>query len=166
MPITPFHFGLGMLVKPALRSRFSLWTFILSQILVDLETLWNIIRQVPRLHGFFHSFLGSLIPGMAAAFILRAIHPSSSLPTLLFSSLIGVWSHVVLDGIMHADVTPFFPFSTANPLLHLCSLTTLHLGLVVSGVAGSVWWLMENRKKKVGGQVLHGNIRRHEPVVR
>ena len=145
MPLTPFHFGPGVLVKSFLRSKFSLSTFILSQIFIDLETLWNIIRQAPRLHVVFHSFLGSLIPGVVAILAIRAISPSSSFPVLLFSSLVGVWSHVIFDGIMHADVTPFFPFSSANPFLDLCSLATLHVALVVSAIVGGLWWFVSQR---------------------
>jgi membrane-bound metal-dependent hydrolase YbcI (DUF457 family) len=38
----------------------------------------------------------------------------------------GSYSHVVLDSLMHRDITPFAPFSNANPLLQAVSLRTLH----------------------------------------
>ena len=49
---------------------------------------------------------------------------------------LGVYSHVALDSLMHADIRPFAPFSQANPLYQLVSLSTLHLGCVLAGAGG------------------------------
>jgi membrane-bound metal-dependent hydrolase YbcI (DUF457 family) len=46
------------------------------------------------------------------------------------------FSHIVLDGIMHADMHPLAPWSAANPLLHLVSLSALHWACIISGIAG------------------------------
>jgi membrane-bound metal-dependent hydrolase YbcI (DUF457 family) len=50
-------------------------------------------------------------------------------------ALIGTWSHVLLDSIMHPDVRPFAPFNDANPLLGLVSLEAFHLACVMAGFA-------------------------------
>ncbi len=141
MPLTPFHFGPGILIKP-LAKKFSLTAFIVSQIIIDLEPLWNILRKAPRLHGLFHTFLGALIPAFLTVMVVRNILKRVPVSVLLFSALIGVWSHVILDGIMHRDMTPFFPFSDANPFLGIIPLSFLYWGCVVSGVIGLILWLL------------------------
>ncbi|MGE0763053.1 MAG: hypothetical protein AB7N80_07230 [Bdellovibrionales bacterium] len=56
----------------------------------------------------------------------------------LISAAIGVWSHVFLDSIMHADMIPLRPFSDLNPSLHIISVLTLHViclaGFIVAAV--------------------------------
>lgn len=61
--------------------------------------------------------------------------------TVLLSALAGTWSHVVLDSVMHADITPWAPWSGANGLYAWVSLSTLH-GLCVAGmVVGAAVWM-------------------------
>lgn len=141
MPLTPFHFGPGMLIKPLVK-KFSLTAFIVSQIIMDIEPLWNILRKAPRLHGLFHSFVGSLIPAFLTVVLVKRFLKRVPLSVLVYSVLIGVWSHVVLDGIMHRDMTPFFPFSDVNPLLGIIPLSFLYLGCVISGVIGLILWFL------------------------
>jgi hypothetical protein len=42
---------------------------------------------------------------------------------------------------MHADLEPFAPFTSSNPLLHAVSLLTLHSFCVVTGVLGLAAWI-------------------------
>jgi membrane-bound metal-dependent hydrolase YbcI (DUF457 family) len=46
----------------------------------------------------------------------------------------GSYSHIVLDSLMHRDITPFAPFSNANPLLQAVSLSTLHWSCLAAGL--------------------------------
>jgi hypothetical protein len=48
----------------------------------------------------------------------------------------GVYSHVLLDSVMHADMRPFAPFSQANPLLRVISLDALHALCVTGAILG------------------------------
>jgi membrane-bound metal-dependent hydrolase YbcI (DUF457 family) len=57
-------------------------------------------------------------------------------------SLLGSYSHIVLDGVMHADMRPLAPWSDENPFLHLVSLSTLHWLCVGAVVVGGLWWLV------------------------
>ena len=36
---------------------------------------------------------------------------------VLSGAVLGAGSHLLLDALMHADMAPFWPFTTANPLL-------------------------------------------------
>ena len=163
MPITPFHFGPGTLIKSAAPKWFSLRAFILVQILIDTETLWNIYQDSPRLHTFFHSYLGSLammiLTGLIIFFYNKGLNtfnlkPSSDYflhsfkpgPTLT-GVAIGGLSHVYLDSIMHADMFPFAPFSNAHPHLRMISLRELHLICLMSFVIGFIVLAVRKSRK-------------------
>ena len=45
----------------------------------------------------------------------------------------GAYSHIVLDSIMHGDMTPLAPFSRSNILLHVVSVEVLHWFCVIIG---------------------------------
>ncbi len=153
MPFTPFHMGAALLLKPALRLNFSVLIFGASQIAIDIEPLVRIIRGDAVLHGWSHTALGAIAIGMGSAWIARPIanawlkalagtgrpaYAPISARTALLSALIGTGSHLIFDGIMHADMHPFAPLSSRNPLLGVVSLSTLHLGLVIAGAVGLV----------------------------
>jgi len=177
MPLTPFHFGPGIFIKSLSPKKFSLSTFIVSQIVMDSETAWNIYEGNTRLHTFFHTYLGSNVAAAVSTigvllsyrllqYLKRIISPSLAtshsknrtsypsefqtppLATIIMSSLIGTWSHVLLDSFMHSDMAPFAPFSEANPLLGLVSLNALYMGCVMSGFIGGMIWAIEIRRFK------------------
>lgn len=148
MPFTPLHMGPGILVKALLQGSFSLMVFGWAQILMDVQPLLALMTGQGELHGFTHTYLGATGLALVAAlsgkylgeFGLRSIGEARFLPirwvTAGGSALIGTWSHVVLDSIMHADIRPFAPFSAANALLNLLSYDALYLFCLVSGLIG------------------------------
>ena len=52
-------------------------------------------------------------------------------------ALLGTYSHVILDGLVHSDVKPFSPWSESNPLLHLMSGVKVQWLCVALAVVGS-----------------------------
>jgi membrane-bound metal-dependent hydrolase YbcI (DUF457 family) len=71
-----------------------------------------------------------------------------SVSSVIAGALLGAWSHVLLDSIMHADITPLAPFSDDNALHGAISLRALHLSCVVAGAIGLTWWLrMASRRE-------------------
>src|SRR5690349_5222818 len=154
VPITPFHFGPGALFAAASRSSISFLAFAATNVLIDVESLYNMVTAKARIHTFFHTYMGSTIAAalIVIAFILaRAIAfrfpawpilgwRTLGVSAVLLGSLVGAWSHVLLDSIMHGDITPLAPFSNSNVLYHLISLRTLHIGCVLTGVLGVVVW--------------------------
>lgn len=164
MPFTPFHLGPGYLAAAATAGRprwFSFYVFSLSQLVIDLETLRNILAGEPRLHTFFHTFAGSLAAGALTVLLYRPLYHALDAPLRLFpgfkmhlatfrvweretppwgtaaiSALLGAWSHVALDALNHADVRPFWPWSEANPVNGLLGNGELYLGCLVAGISG------------------------------
>lgn len=161
MPFTPFHFGPGMAMKAAMGRHFSLVAFGAAQVAMDIEPLLHMLRGDARLHGFTHTWLGALLVGAVAwpgAKLLYpplaavwnagldgprfAIAPRVDWMPAAVGAFAGTLSHVVLDAVMHADMTPFAPFAAGNPWLHALSIETLHLACVAAGVFGFAAWTL------------------------
>jgi hypothetical protein len=152
MPFTPFHFGPGLALAGATRW-IDFWGFCAANVLIDLESGWNLWRHSFPVHRFWHSFLGaSLVILPAAAVVLAAgvlarraggrlalappPRPVARAGAAVIGAAVGAWSHVVLDGVMHADMRPLAPWSDANPLLGALSVDRLHDACLLAGAAG------------------------------
>lgn len=149
MPITPFHFGPGGLVSAVAPKRHSFLAFCAVNVLIDFESLYNMTTRQPRIHTFFHTYVGASLAGLAVVlgFLLARRFASQHLESTIFSlnsmstgaitlgALVGAWSHVMLDSIMHGDITPLAPFSERNTLHHIISVATLHWVCLATGAA-------------------------------
>ena len=156
MPITPFHFGPGILVSAASRSKVSFLAFAATNVLIDVESLYNMVTGQPRSHTFFHTYLGSTLAAAVVVVVFLPIRWAAlKLPTwpvlawrrlsvtaVLLGSLVGAWSHVLFDSVMHGDITPLAPFSNANGLYRIVPLGALHLFCVGAGIVGVGWYLL------------------------
>ena len=165
MPFTPFHFGPALLIKSAARRRFSFWTFVASQVAIDLETLYWLGRGEWPVHRIVHTFLGSALVGTLVALatvaiigpLLRrrfgedhALATEVRLRPAFAGGLIGGLSHPFLDGIMHADIMPFRPLTSRNPLFHVLDVGLLHVGCFATGVLGLILMIAFEVWKRVG----------------
>lgn len=162
MPFTPLHMGPGLLLKSLLQGSFSLMVFGWAQILMDVEPLVAMIRGEGVLHGASHTWAGALLIGGAAALsgkpaavlglrLFRlASHLPLSWPVAFASAWIGTFSHVLLDGVMHADMQPLRPFTDGNGLLGLVSVGHLHLFCLVTGALGLLLYPLLPRLKRQG----------------
>ncbi|MBK6630616.1 MAG: hypothetical protein IPG33_05970 [Betaproteobacteria bacterium] len=128
MPITPFHFGPGALIKAAAPRHVSWTTFALANGLIDLEPILLFFLTGEPAHRFFHTLPGATLAALAAAwpgriageawlrFWNRQLSPAQAgwlgCPATISSkqafigALLGAWSHLALDMAMHVDVTP------------------------------------------------------------
>lgn len=152
MPITPFHFGPGAAIHALAPRQVSFLAFCASNVLIDVEPLYFMLTHQYPVHRFFHTLIGaSLIVILTVALFMgaRAFAQRFWLPNLFkwrelgvfavtIGAILGSYSHIVLDSLMHSDITPLAPFSDANPLLLLVSLNTLHWGCVAAGIVGVV----------------------------
>jgi hypothetical protein len=152
MPITPFHFGPGAAIHALAPRHVSFIAFCTVNVVMDVEPLVGMLTDAPRLHGFVHTCVGAtLAAGLTIALFLlvRRWARSRRLPdpfewqslgvrAVTLGALAGAWSHIVLDSVMHADITPWAPFSQANPLYRIVSLEALHGFCVGAGVLGLV----------------------------
>ncbi len=163
MPFTPFHMGAALIVKPGLNRHFSLITFGIAQVAMDIEPGVGMLTGADVLHGPTHTILGALV----IAYLVMLIAPSvcsyllkkwnrevihHKLPWLVQSEAVrksavivgaffGTLSHVFLDSLMHLDIHPLLPFSRANPLIGLVSSDGVYQLCSIAGILGVVTWL-------------------------
>lgn len=113
MPFTPFHMGAGVLAKAIAPRYISLQAFALSQIALDIEAAVGMARGSDVLHGWTHTYSGSLVVVAGAALTWKAIEGRRlyrwTLPVLDWKVLgatmvVGAWSHVALDALIHRDM--------------------------------------------------------------
>lgn len=163
MPFTPFHMGVALLVKPAAQKHFSLITFGLAQIAMDIEPLIGMMRNSDILHGPTHSVLGAIMIGLLVALVSPSIcrpilrrynqevmvyqlrwlcEPSPTRLAIWSGAFWGTLSHVVLDSFMHYDMRPLAPFSDANPLLNVLSHDGVYQLCFMLGLVGCMAWLL------------------------
>lgn len=151
MPVTPFHFGPGVAVHALAPRRVSFLAFCAANVIIDLESLYNLVQGNFPVHTFFHTYVGATLAiGVTAAMFLGAqvLGQRWALPNLLgwrdlsrtqivWGAALGGYSHVLLDSVMHSDMKPFWPVSEANVLLRVVPLGVLHLGCVLAGLLGA-----------------------------
>ena len=151
MPFTPYHFGpaflIGVLAFPAL----DIAALMISSVVLDLEPLAVLMFGLPGpLHGNLHTFLGATIVAVLIACVIWVIRtPLQKLLSLfalsheptfngvLIASVIGTYSHVLLDSFLYAEMNPFFPL-LGNPLLGLIEEAAVYQFCVYCMIFGLV----------------------------
>jgi hypothetical protein len=170
MPFTPFHLGPAAALKAAAPRHLSFTVFGFTQVLIDLEPLYYMLRHEAILHRFFHTYAGATLVGLAGVvlgrpvcqWLLLVLHrlgnqaqranarAASRIPlgAAVAGAFLGVYSHVLLDSIMHADIRPLAPFSQANPLFRVLSLDALHQLCLGAGIVGSIVLAVTARSRR------------------
>jgi hypothetical protein len=158
MPFTPFHMGPALAVKAFGGPRFSLLVFGLSQIAMDIEPLARLLRGDRIVHGVTHTYVGATaIAGLGvlifkplSELLLRLwnvifdhhwtrtlrVTDRISWTTAVVTAFLGTWSHIFLDGLMHGDMQPWWPFAEGNSSLGLVSRAMLHGACMLAGFLG------------------------------
>ena len=153
MPVTPFHFGPGAALHVVAPKHVSFLAFCAANVVIDIESGYNLVTQRYPVHAFMHTDIGATLAAVATVLMFVALlalsrrarlpdifeWQSLRLPQVVVGAALGAYSHVVLDSIMHADMTPLAPFTRANHLLGFVSIETLHelcagAGLLAVGV--------------------------------
>jgi hypothetical protein len=163
--------GPGILIKSLLQGGFSLMVFGWAQIIMDIQPLIVMISGEGHLHGFSHTYIGASLLGLFSALTGKYLSEiglfllglnaqwqvNISGWVSLLSALVGTFSHVFIDSIMHSDIEPFFPWDHSNQYLGLISVQALHKACLYSGLVGGVLYfsthgvrefLAKNRKSK------------------
>ncbi len=150
MPFTPLHMGPALVLKSVVGASFSLTVFGWSQIVMDIQPLIVMLTKSGHIHGWSHTIGGATSLGLFAAVTakylstigLSIIRWQRFLPirwkTAFISSFIGTYSHILIDAIMHVDVSPLYPLSDANPLHGIIAISLLQQVCIVSAAIGGV----------------------------
>ena len=173
MPFTPFHMGPALAFKAVTGRHFSVLVFGIAQVAMDIEPLVGMLNDREVLHGWTHTWLGATLIGLLVAvaappaarvillqwndYLARkgtpwlASPPGISRFAAFSGAMLGAWSHVLLDSVMHADMRPLAPWSEANGLLGALPLGELHLFCVGAGVVDMLVWLVAGMLRRDRG---------------
>lgn len=114
-------------MKACMPRWISLIAFALTQVVVDIKSVYHLLQQEWPIHRHLHSLVlagrTGLLTGTAVFLAARIVKPTKfSVPKsevgLLaahLGELIGGLSHSVLDSFTHVDLTPSWPFSSSFP---------------------------------------------------
>ena len=148
MPFTTFHLIAGISVKSVFPRYFSFSTFAFSNIFIDSEVLYFLIITGVPYHRFFHTFIGASLIAIFVVILckpiceycLRIWNKTFKMEKFTFfktdlkitrfaawsGALIGAYSQLILDSIMHSDISVFFPLTEYNGLHRIISVESLH----------------------------------------
>lgn len=151
MPVTLFHFGPGLLGKAVVNRYCSFTSFAMTQVVIDVETAYHLVRNEWPVHRAFHTMLIGTAVGVVVGVLVHVVGRIAGRRLRDFgSSLLSRWhecelraalvggafggaSHSLLDSVMHSDVQPYWPWAAGNPLLGVVSVGTLHLSCAAAG---------------------------------
>ncbi len=143
MPITPFHFGPGAALHALAPRHVSFLAFCAANVVIDVESLYNLVNRREPVHAFLHTYIGATLVWLAlwAAFWLlrRWAGRWFTWRQVALGALLGAYSHVVLDSVMHRDIRPLMPFNGGNALQGVVDLGMLHLACIASALFALLW---------------------------
>jgi membrane-bound metal-dependent hydrolase YbcI (DUF457 family) len=172
MPFTPLHLGPGLAIKALAGRHFSLLSYALAQVAMDIEPLIGLLRNAEVLHGASHTYAAALVIGAIVALVSGPIRrlllplwnrelafhrpawfsapPSLGAIPVLAGAFVGTFSHVLLDSLMHAEMSPLAPWAGGNRLLGVLSHEALHQLCMLSGLLGfTIWVALAWRRRTV-----------------
>lgn len=134
MPFTPFHIGPALLVGLLLFRYLDFPVFLFANLIPDFGELFFLPfvgHDDPLLsHGFFHSFFGATATGLVTTVVIYSVRSwlnkilaifrlqqESSFVKILYTSLIGVYAHILLDLVKSNIVYDFCILSLALGLI-------------------------------------------------
>ena len=150
----------------------SFTAFAATQVCIDVESLYHIVRRDWPVHRELHSLIGGSAIGLIVAIGIVLARPlleraatavfsmnadslagiraeTSGVPATV-GGLLGGTTHSVLDAIMHSDVRPLWPFSDGHGLYRAIGFESLHLVCLLAAVIGLIWlWRRPTRGRQV-----------------
>jgi len=158
MPFTPFHLGPAVFFGLVLFAFIDFPTFLVANVVVDLEPYVVIFLGLDYpLHGFFHSFVGGTIAAVILAFVmfrlsnitervmkLFRLEQATSWRRILITSLLGVYSHILLDTPLYRDIRPFYPLDL-NPYFFsdMFIAISIYMFCIFSFLAGIIVYVVK-----------------------
>ncbi|XHH10432.1 MAG: hydrolase [Candidatus Bathyarchaeia archaeon] len=170
MPFTPLHLGPALMVGLPLRKLVHLPTFLVANIILDIEPLLVLYLGLNLpLHGFLHTFLSALAVGLLLGFAMYSLERHLTgfylkleletnkvlpLKSFLIAGVFGTALHVVLDALIYSEMQPFFPLNL-NPFLSFnVSSLSVYLSCFWLCIFGALYYIVlfaysKHKKRKI-----------------
>jgi len=176
MPVTPIHMGLGIAAKAAGPRHISIVVFGLTQIALDIEVLWHLVRQEYPFHTFCHTYLGATAVACTLAVVgkpasqwikrlwnkcaarcrdanLEVLEKTTWLASIT-GAVFGAYSHIALDSLYHPDIQPQQPWSDRNALQGIVTPSVVVPVSIGLGIIGVAWFILgERARRKADGSL-------------
>lgn len=149
MPITPLHFGPGVLARAAIGPRFGLAGYLVSQVLLDLEPglkLAGLMAEGIGLHTL-HTLAVAPLYVAATLWLVwgwRRVRSSSSPQpfwTEALGATVGVASHLALDALYHIDVATGLGYPGASALVPREVLDGGLAVMLLASMGAAYYWI-------------------------
>ena len=187
MPLTPYHVGPALLVALLLYPLLDIPTFLIANIILDLEPLAVVLGLANwSLHGVFHSLtVGSVVAVVLAGimYLIRGFMPEIrigrtaprdySIKEYIITSVSGVWFHVILDAFLYNDLNllypiqwnPFVGLLPAQAIINFC-LISLPVAFIIYLIRTTVltWLSPKETKVEQEAQTVEG-VPENEPYI-
>lgn len=161
MPFTPFHLGPALLIAMIFFPYLDIIALGLGSIIVDIEPAYYLFfTNKGPYHGFLHSFLGATITGIGLSLALYpfrktylrlvrlfGLNQDTDFKKILGSSLIGTYSHIILDMPLYPEMKPLYPLPT-NLFLNTVPLATIIDICLMSFLLGFLIYLVRILRKR------------------
>ena len=151
MPFTPYHFGPSAFLGLLFRKWLDIPVFLLANVVVDIEVL---VISLLGLGWPVHRYVHNLLLGAATgalwgllAYPLRNLFKKTmqliflpyqtSLLKMVFSGILGIWLHVIIDAPANWDIRLFWP-GKKTPFWHLLNenqTKTICLAFLLAAIA-------------------------------
>ena len=153
MPLTPFHLAAGLPAKKYI----NIWAFIWANILIDLEPglimFFGMDSMGYPLHQGMHTFGGATLAIAVTLTLSSDWCFKKKIRPWIYGAVLGGYSHILLDALVHSDVEPFAPIMKGNPLyMDLHAEVTLVCGAVLTYYLAK--WVISLRVGEVGSRFI------------
>lgn len=161
MPFTLFHLGPVLLLGVLLYRWVDLPTLLVSSIIIDIRAALVVFGPLePPIHGILTTFAGGTVIAILVTTVISLI-PNSidrwldcgrltdsvSRGRIFAGSLLGVYSHVVLDSILYTDARPFYPIAWNPFLADGVKFIPVYVGCTLTGILGIIAFAVKYRNK-------------------
>ncbi|RLE78897.1 MAG: hydrolase [Thermoprotei archaeon] len=149
MPFTPFHIGPALLVGIPLERKMHLPTFIVANVILDLEPFLVLACGLNYpLHGYAHTLLGAFLIGVALALASRTFFQvlfggPRDFRSYVSAGVTGTFMHVLLDSPLYSDIKPFYPLQI-NPLYNPQLVSPIYKFCAYSFLTGLAMYFLKN----------------------
>lgn len=161
MPFTPFHLGPALLFGVLLYRWVDLPTLLVSSIIIDVRAALVVFGPLePPIHGILTTFAGGTVIALLVTAVISSL-PNSidqwldygrltdsvSRGAIFTGSILGVYSHVVLDSILYTDARPFYPVAWNPFFVDGVKFIPVYVGCTLTGILGIISFAVKYRNK-------------------
>lgn len=160
MPFTPFHWGPVLLIAVIFRKYLDFVSLMIAAVLADIEPLLVISGILDgSLRNFLHTFEGGTVLALGVTLAVGfnqnyrklfldqiGFEQKFSWLKVMAGSLIGAYSHVILDAAIYETLNIFYLINTSNLFYGYISTLEMYVFCSLTGMVGVALFFKENNK--------------------